>query len=266
MIRSTLHNHTTLCDGRSSPEEMAQAAVAAGFSDLGFSGHSPAPFDAGSLRDEAAYRETILKLREKYAGTLRVHVGMEQDYLAPVQRRSDWDYRIGSVHFLERDGEHHAVDWDETRFGALLAAFGGPDHAVRAYYASVTDMVRTQRPDIVGHFDLIGKFNADERFFREDESYRRIALEALDAVIESGCVPEVNASGFRWRGRPYPDGFLLRRLRERNCPITLQADCHDARELLRFIPEAAALLRQHGFRSALQWIDGVWEEVGLEPA
>ncbi len=263
MIRSTLHNHTTLCDGRSTPEEMAQAAVAAGLTDLGFSGHSPAPFDAGSLRSETEYRETILKLRERYAGTLRIHVGMEQDYLAPVKRRADWDYVIGSVHFLERDGERHAVDWDEARFAALLAAFGSSKAAAGAYYASVADMVRTQRPDVVGHFDLFGKFNADERFFKEDEAYRRTALEALDAVIESGCVPELNVRGLHWRGRPYPDEFLLRRLRERNRPLTLQADCHDARELLRFIPEGAALLRRVGFRSALQWVDGAWEEVGL---
>ena len=263
MIRSTLHNHTTLCDGRSSPEEMARAAVAAGFSDLGFSAHSPAPFDAGSLRSEAEYRGTLLKLREECTGTLRIAIGMEQDYLAPVARRSDYDFLIGSVHFLRVEGVCHAVDWDEERFGALVAAFGSPMAAVRAYYASVADMVRTQRPDVVGHFDLIGKFNAGGRFFEEDEDYRRAALEALDAVIESGSVPELNARGFLWRGRPYPDGFLLRRLRERKCLLTLQADCHDARELLRFLPEATETLRQAGFRSTLQWIGGTWQEVEI---
>ncbi|WP_347712098.1 histidinol-phosphatase [uncultured Fretibacterium sp.] len=263
MIRSTLHNHTTLCDGRSSPEEMVLAAVAAGLTDLGFSAHSPAPFDAGSLRSEAEYRRTILGLRERYAGTIRIVLGMEQDYLAPVARRSDYDFLIGSVHFLKVGGECLSVDWDEERFAALLAAGGGPESAIRAYYASVADMVRTQRPNVVGHFDLIGKFNADERFFREDEAYRRAALEALDVVIGSECVPELNASGFRWRGRPYPDGFLLRRLREKNRLLTLQADCHDAQALLRFIPEAAEVLRHFGFRSTLQWIDGAWQEVGL---
>ena len=60
MIRSTLHNHTTFCDGRSSPEEMVLAAVAAGLMDLGFSAHSPAPFDAGSLRSEAEMIEKSL--------------------------------------------------------------------------------------------------------------------------------------------------------------------------------------------------------------
>lgn len=263
MIRSTLHNHTTLCDGRSTPEAMVRAAVAAGFSDLGFSAHSPAPFDAGSLRSEAAYRETLLALRQKYAGVIRIAIGMEQDFLAPVARRADYDFLIGSVHFLRVDGAHHAVDWDKERFGALLQAVGGPLAAVRAYYASVADMVRTQRPEVVGHFDLIGKFNAEGRFFEEDAAYRRIALEALDAVIESGCVPELNASGFRWRGRPNPDVFLLRRLREKNRLLTLQADCHDAGDLLRFLPEGAEALRQAGFRSALQWIGGAWQEVGL---
>ena len=110
MIRSTLHNHTTLCDGRSTPEEMVLAAVAAGLTDLGFSAHSPAPFDEGSLRSEAEYRRTILDLRERYAGTIRIVLGMEQDCLAPVARRSDYDFLIGSVHFLKVGGEYLSMD------------------------------------------------------------------------------------------------------------------------------------------------------------
>ena len=89
MIRSTLHNHTTLCDGRSTPEEMVLAAVAAGLTDLGFSAHSPAPFDEGSLRSEAEYRRTILDLRERYAGTIRIVLGMErsEEHTSELQSR-----------------------------------------------------------------------------------------------------------------------------------------------------------------------------------
>ena len=141
MIRSTLHNHTTLCDGRSTPEEMVRAAVAAGLTDLGFSAHSPAPFDEGSLRSEAEYRRTILDLRERYAGTIRIVLGMEQDYLAPVARRSDYDFLIGSVHFLKVGGEYLSVDWDEERFAALLAAGGGPESAIRADYGDRKSVV-----------------------------------------------------------------------------------------------------------------------------
>ena len=62
-ITSTIHNHSTLCDGKSPPEQMINTAIAAGFADFGFSGHSYAPFDlAYSIKDEAAYR-VITKIK-----------------------------------------------------------------------------------------------------------------------------------------------------------------------------------------------------------
>ena len=35
-----LHTHTTFCDGQSTPGELVRAALAAGLTALGFSGHS----------------------------------------------------------------------------------------------------------------------------------------------------------------------------------------------------------------------------------
>ena len=37
MLSSSTHNHTTWCDGKNTPEEMAEAAWKLGFTDLGFS-------------------------------------------------------------------------------------------------------------------------------------------------------------------------------------------------------------------------------------
>ena len=44
-VISTLHNHSTLCDGKSTPEEMVEAAIALGFTDFGMSCHGYTPFD-----------------------------------------------------------------------------------------------------------------------------------------------------------------------------------------------------------------------------
>ena len=35
-----LHTHTTYCDGRDTPVEMIESAIAQGFDSIGFSGHS----------------------------------------------------------------------------------------------------------------------------------------------------------------------------------------------------------------------------------
>jgi hypothetical protein len=44
-LASTLHNHTTLSDGRHTPEQMVLAALDAGMTDFGISDHSCTPHD-----------------------------------------------------------------------------------------------------------------------------------------------------------------------------------------------------------------------------
>ena len=69
------------------------------------------------------------------------------------------------------------------RFGEELARMGGAQAFIKAYYENVMDCVQSQRPEVVGHFDLVCKNNEAGRFFDEDApAYRRLALEALDAV------------------------------------------------------------------------------------
>ena len=88
-LTSSTHNHTNLCDGRNTPDEMARAALEAGFTDFGFSGHSYAPFDLDySVKSEQHYVQELRALQKAYAGRLRIAVGMEADWFAPVNDRA----------------------------------------------------------------------------------------------------------------------------------------------------------------------------------
>ncbi len=83
MISFDLHTHTTYCDGKNTPEEMVKAALDAGLSCIGFSGHGYAPYDLDccmTIEGSAAYRAEIAALREKYAGRIAILCGVEQDY------------------------------------------------------------------------------------------------------------------------------------------------------------------------------------------
>lgn len=265
MIRSTLHNHTHLCDGMNSAEEMAEAALKAGFTDFGFSGHAPAFFDEEStMRSEEEYIREILRVRELFKGRVRIHLGVEQEYLAPVKDRSAYDYIIGSIHNLKIGGRYYTFDWTHEMMEDLTGAVDDAGWIPKQYYAYMMDMILVQKPDIIGHFDLVTKLNADEKYFKEDREYRRLALEALDVAIESDSVIEVNAAGFRYRPAPYPDKFLLERIFERGKLLSVQADAHRADAIVDNIAETVELLREIGFRSSLQWIDGQWREIGLE--
>ena len=69
-----LHTHSTFCDGAGTPEQMVAAALGKGFAALGFSSHSDMVTDIG------AYKSEIRRLREKYAGRIRILCGIEAEY------------------------------------------------------------------------------------------------------------------------------------------------------------------------------------------
>ena len=112
MIRTDLHIHTTYGDGRNTPEEMVLSAITMGMERIGFSEHSNVPFDPleGMTGDNVRkYIDEISGLKEKYRGRIEILCGIEQDFYSE-QDVSAFDYVIGSVHYLKKDGAYFAVD------------------------------------------------------------------------------------------------------------------------------------------------------------
>ena len=79
------HTHSTWCDGKNTPREMVEAAIAKGFDTIGFSSHSMLPQDdvAWVLTPEKAprYEAEIRALAKEYAPRIRVLCGVEADYV-----------------------------------------------------------------------------------------------------------------------------------------------------------------------------------------
>lgn len=265
ILTSSTHNHCTLCDGKNTPREMAEAALAAGFTDLGFSSHGLTPFDPDySIRDEAEYVRTLRALQKEYAGRLRISVGLEQDHYAPVGNRAALDYIVGSVHYLRgAAGKYYAMDGPAAMVDECIRQeFGGDALAMaRAYYALVAETARRYRPEIIGHFDLVKKNNQGNRLFREDDpAYRAAALEALGVCVDTGAVIELNTGGILRCGceEPYPARFLLEALCARGARVTVNGDAHRTNALTFWFDEALALLRDVGFGSVAVWENGAF--------
>jgi histidinol-phosphatase (PHP family) len=266
MRPQNLHTHTTFCDGVSTAEEMVRAAIAAGCPSLGFSGHAPLPFpNDWAMADPAPYREEILRLRQAYAGQIELFLGLEQDLLSPPPDAA-YDYQIGSVHGLIQNGTLCYVDESADAFAAAIArCFGGDALAfAEAYYAQVARLPAVTGCQIIGHLDLITKFNEGGRFFSEDDPrYRQAALEAVDALLQADVLFEINTGAMArgYRTQPYPAPFLLRAIRAGGGRILLSSDSHSADTLLFGFPQAAALAAACGFtRCSYLTKDGFREE------
>ena len=275
---SNAHTHSRWCDGLDAIPDMVEAARALGFVSLGFSSHARQGFDPAYSMAPDAQAGYFAELRalQGEPGLPRLWAGLELDALAhPDCRREAFahaDYVIGSAHYLceSYSGVPVAVDGDPVLLRRYVdEVYHGDGLAMaRDYFAIEVKALLRDRPQIIGHFDLLRKYAARLSLFDEaDPAYRRLALSALEQAFPCGGVLEINTGGMA-RGyltTPYPTLELLCAWRELGGSITLTSDCHDRRYLAHAFPEAAALARQAGFRTALRLGVGnaLWEETAL---
>ena len=121
---SNFHTHTCLCDGKDTPEELVLRALELGCPALGFSGHSYAPYDEGycmSVAQTAEYKAEIRRLQQKYAGRICIYMGIEQDFYSEAFTEG-YDYVIGSVHYLRKNGAYLPVDASQAQQAQALLA------------------------------------------------------------------------------------------------------------------------------------------------
>ena len=105
---------------------------------------------------------------------------------------------------------------------------------VERYYQILGDIVEKTNADIVGHFDLIAKFNEGNRYFDEEADwYKKAALKALHRIAQSKPIFEINTGAMSrgYRKKPYPADFILQEIKRLGCPVILTSDCHDKRNL-----------------------------------
>lgn len=252
MIRGDFHTHTVLCDGKDTPEAMVKAAIARGFSHIGFSAHAHTPCDESyclSAEKTAEYKQTVAALKEAYKGQITVLCGIEQDRYSdlPVD---DYDYVIGSVHYIQVAGQYIPVDETAAILQKAAAEYFGGDMLAlaEAYYKTVAELAIT-RPSIIGHLDLITKFNQNNALFDEsDPRYLAAAKGAIDALLPLRVPFEVNTGAISrgYRDTPYPAAPLLRYIGEQGGRVILSGDAHSAAGLGFQFEEWQALATQCG--------------------
>ena len=269
MIRQNLHTHTTWDDGRNTAREMVEAALAAGMTAVGISVHSPTePGDGWTLPAQRLpdYRREMAALAREYAGRIRVYCGVEWDVTSRMEL-APYDYVIGLVHYLPIEG-HPTVDESEAVTARFLSEVfhGDADAAAAMYFRELERVAREPEADIVGHFDLLTKFDERRRFFNPDSPvYRKSAERAMEALVAAGKIFEVNTGAISrgYRRTPYPSRALLTRLHDMGARVTVSADAHAASGIACAFGEAEALLCECGFREIYALGDGGFAPIPL---
>ncbi len=235
-----LHCHTQFCDGRADMRAFVEAAIALGYSTLGFSPHSPLPIPSACNMDASvveAYLTELHRLQTDYSGKIELLAGMEIDYLG-----KDWgpaheyfqslplDYRIGSVHFIaDRDGQPVDVDGNFLRFrNNMQERFKGDiRYVVDSFFNRTLEMIERGGFDILGHLDKIARNASLYRPGIEDEPWFVSHVgDVIDSAAARGVAVEINTKVSDSTGRIFPRERYLGRLKNAGVTMIVNSDAH----------------------------------------
>jgi len=255
---TSYHVHSRWSDGRATIPEMIAAAENAGLDEIGLSDHFCLTPFRGTNAGEWSMPENGRNL-ERYVEAVRaaarearipVRLGVEADFFPETQAELrnilagvDWDYVIGSVHYVDR----FPIDFSPTPWQALTQE--EIDAVFKAYYERMRDLARSGLCDFLGHLDLPKKFG-----FTPRASMESAVDEVLKAAADAGVALEMNTAGWdKACGDAYPAAEILHRAREYRIPVVLTADAHRPEEIARHYAEGVRRLREAGYRTVLRF-------------
>ena len=238
MIGST-HNHSTGSDGKLTPEEVIQKAIALDWDYVYFTDHYFKP--AGYIvKPKYAhyfnkdYVKKVKELRKKYKGKIEIYFGAEfdwverfYDWLKEEAKKGNFDYIIGSIHKLIFNEEYLEMEPGKEIWIKNLKKTKGIKGFVKEYYKQIRNIAKSGIFDSIGHLDYIKLYNKNNEFFSEDDDwYKQEISKTLDTIKKYNIVLEINAAGIRKCGEQFPSTWILKEAKKLNIPIILGIDAH----------------------------------------
>lgn len=191
-----------------------------------------------AVDDLAAYCE--------FVGTTPLRLGVEADFIrgaedriAELLDRHDFDYVVGSVHYL---GEKGAVD--DQRYD-VWESFPDADSLWRTYFEWQAELVRSGLFDIVSHPDLIKIWGDDRPAPERDPRFHYEPF--VEALADSDIAVEVSTAGLRKPvGEIYPAQALAEMCVEAGAEFALSSDAHTPDQVGFAYEEATEFLKGVG--------------------
>lgn len=245
-------------------ERVVERAIEAGFTHYGLSEHCPRyrsedlfPGEEdlgpeGLVRNFEAYSAFARGLRERIDGRIDLLIGFETERLPPgdwlarmrtLRERFKPDYIVGSVH----DVDGLCIDFKPETTAEIAEAVGGREELQVRYFDALADLVSQLKPEVVGHLDLIRKFDGPNPSF-SPRVHQHIS-RALEAVKAVDGLMEINvATHRRGLGPVYPLPEILAEALRMGIDITLGDDSHGAHDVGVGLDAGLAAIGKAGYR------------------
>ena len=190
-----------------------------------------------ALDDLDAYCEFVREQTDLRLGIEADFVPGREDRTANLLEAREWDYVIGSIHFL---GDH-SLDYD---LYDVWTSGQSPDRVWARYFEWLGEAARSGLFDVLAHPDLVKVWGAERP--RPDGDLRRFYERAMEGIAESQIAIEVSTAGLRKPvGELYPAPAFLEMCVEAGCPIALSSDAHTPDQL------------GSGYETALELLEGL---------
>ncbi len=209
-------------------ERYLAAAEAAGIEELGVSEHVYRFSQALDLWRHPFWEEEARDDLGAYCDFVRgtpLRLGIECDYVPAAEDRTanllgahDFDYAVGSVHFVGEQAVDHP-GWD------VWERKGDPDEVWRRYFEALAECARCGLFDILAHPDLVKVWGSARPTPERDP--RHYYEPAVEAIAESGIAVEVSTAGLRKPvGELYPSRAFAEMCAEAGACFALSSDAH----------------------------------------
>jgi len=231
-------------------ERYRETAAERGVQELGVSEHIHRFTAALDVWQHPFWRQSATDDLDRYVEFVReetdLKLGIEADYIKGREDRMggllekhDWDYVLGSVHFL---GDF-AVDFDDET--DIWRHEMSAERVWKRYFEAVAESARCGLFDVITHPDLVKIWGSarpapakDPRFYYEP---------AGEVMLEGGVAMEVSTAGLR---KPvneiYPSRAFLEMAVDAGLPIALSSDAHRPEHLAYGYEQAVELLNECG--------------------
>ena len=225
------------------------AASERGIEELGVSEHIYRFAQALDIWDVPLWREFAHDDVDAYCEFVRgetdLRLGIEADFVPGREDRvasfldaRDWDFVVGSIHFVGEGALDHP-DYD------IWGSGQDPDKVWTTYFTWLGELARTGQYDILAHPDLVKHWGGRRPFPQGD--LRRFYELAMDGIAESGIAIELSTAGLRKPiGELYPSSPFLAMCLEAGNPVALSSDAHTPDHLGYGYDEALKVLADHG--------------------
>ena len=234
MILSDYHVHTHFCDGQSSVDEMVKRAIELKLNNVGIVCHSFVAFDSEScisLEKICEFLNEVEKAKVRYRGKINVFAGIELDYFSDKIQKNGFDFVISSSHYVKVGEKYLSVDLSyEDQKKVVEENFDGDYYAFcEEYFSQVAHFADDYDGEIIGHFDLVAKFNQyNELFDENDQRYVKAWQKCADKLISVGAIFELNAGALSrgYRNDFYPSQRIVKYLLSKGGRFVYGSDAH----------------------------------------